>query len=161
MAKQITESHWKYCTEAYLEAGRDLEGFVYSITHKASGLCYIGRKYFWAINRIKTAGKKKRTVKISESDWKSYTGSSELLAKLIEVEGKEAFEFEIMAFGQTRGQVNYLEENIQHKLDVLTEKLPTGQRKYLNDSIGSRRYVSLKSTPFLENTSRSIRSMIS
>jgi hypothetical protein len=65
--------------------------------------------------------------------------------ELIEQHGKKRFRFEILGFAYTKGQLNYLEENIQHKLDVLTDST------YFNDAIGSKRFVGIrKDEKFIE-----------
>lgn len=132
-------SHWTYRGKKLTEIPEDAHGFVYRITHKKSGKKYIGRKYFWIKRRRKVKGRKNRKVYIRESDWKTYSGSSSNLNEMIDEYGKDSFTYEILAIGYTKGQVNYLEENIQHKLDVLTDD------DYLNDSVGSRRYIGVKS----------------
>ena len=52
----------------------DAYGFVYLIT-TPEGQKYIGRKYFWSIRKVKGKTRRQR----SESDWKKYYGSSDLL----------------------------------------------------------------------------------
>jgi len=137
-------SHWKYKGKILKEAPSDMVGFVYMITCETNGKKYIGRKYFGTKRRKpltkkqKAEGRKRREVIYKDSDWATYTGSSKTLNADIEKYGKGKFKFEILIMAKTKGQVNYLEENIQHKFDVLLSD------KYYNDSIGSRRFVMVK-----------------
>lgn len=133
-------SHWLYKGNILSEAPEEAFGFIYMITNLITGKKYVGRKYLSQTRRKpltkkqKTAGRKRRTVVRSESNWKSYTGSNAELNKDIEKLGKENFKFEILIFAETKGQVNYLEENIHHKLDVVLDP------SFYNDAVGPRRF---------------------
>ena len=131
-------SHWLYKNKPFTEVPEDAFGFIYRITNKFSRKKYIGRKYFYSTRRVKQKGKKRRKVVVKESKWRSYSGSSKFLNEALDTKSKSNFKFEILAIGYTKGQVNYLEENIQMKLDVLTNPY------YYNDSIGSRNFISIK-----------------
>ena len=111
-------SHWLYKGKILEEAPDNYFGFVYLITNIKSGKKYIGRKYFGTTRRVKVAGKKRRKVVRKDSNWREYTGSSKVLNKDIENLGKNNFRFEILIMGETKGQVNYLEENIHHRYHV-------------------------------------------
>lgn len=128
-------------------------GFVYRITELETGRKYIGRKY---LTKAKTTTRKvtlkngtkktKKTRSRVESDWKTYTGSCKPLNESIAKNGIDKFKFEIIAFGNTKGQVNFLECLIQMKCDVLTDPL------YYNDAIGSGQFRGVKfDTVFLES----------
>ena len=108
-------SHWLYKNKILEEAPEGIFGFVYLITNIKTGKKYIGRKYFGKTRRIKKKGSKRRKVIRKDSDWRTYIGSSKLLQENIE-KNKKHFKFEILAFGKTKGQVNYIEENLHHKL---------------------------------------------
>lgn len=112
-------------------------GFVYLITHKATGRGYIGRKYLTSLRKKKGAARRKS----QESDWRSYWGSCDRLLADIEAEGQDAFEKRILGFYKTRGQVNYAEVAEQFKRDVLHALLPNGERAYYNNNIASRWYA--------------------
>ena len=131
-------SHWLYKGKILKEAPDNYFGFVYLITNIKSGKKYIGRKYFGTTRRVKVAGKKRRKVVRKDSNWREYTGSSKVLNRDIENLGKNNFRFEILIMGETKGQVNYLEENIQHRLQVIIDDT------YYNDCIGSRKWLSVK-----------------
>ena len=131
-------SHWLYKGKKFDTIPPDAFGFIYRITDTTTGMKYVGRKYFYSTRRIKQKGKTRRKVVTKESNWRTYAGSSKRLTESIADAGKKSFEFHILAIGYTKGQVNYLEENIQHKLNVLTD--PT----YYNDSVGARRFIGVK-----------------
>jgi hypothetical protein len=131
-------SHWLYEGKNFDTIPNGHFGFIYLITNLSSGRKYIGRKYFYSIRRKKVAGRKTRKVIKKESDWKSYVGSNKTLTIDINRLGKKDFKFEILCFGETRGQTNYLEENIQHRMNVLLDD------DYYNGSIGSRKFISVK-----------------
>lgn len=88
-------------------------GFVYLITDLETGKKYIGRKYLTSKRKVK--GRRKTT----ESDWKSYFSSSDEIKLLVEQYGPQRFKREIVAFGKTRGEVNFLEIMLQFELRVL------------------------------------------
>lgn len=131
-------SHWLYQNKVLQEAPENAFGFIYKITNSLNGKMYIGRKYFEKKRRVKRKGQSRRKVIRKSSDWQSYTGSSKVLNEVIQKSGKSNFKFEILCFGYTKGQVNYLEENIQHRLQVIMND------RYYNDCIGSRKWLSVK-----------------
>ena len=129
-------SHWYYKGKILTDVPKGFFGFVYLITNKESG-----KKYFGMTRRRKVKGQTRRKVVRSESDWRTYIGSSKTLNADIEKIGKDKFQFKILCLGQTKGQVNYMEENLQHKANVMTRD------DYYNDCVGSRKFVSVKFTP--------------
>ncbi len=131
-------SHWLYKNKILKEAPEKAFGFVYKITNTTNGKMYIGRKYFEKKRRVKKKGQSRRKVIRKSSDWQTYTSSSKPLNETISKLGKSKFKFEIIEFGYTKGQVNYLEENIQHRLQVIFDD------RYYNDCIGSRKWLSVK-----------------
>lgn len=131
-------SHWVYKGTILETPPETSYGFVYRVINNITGQMYIGRKYFGKTRRIKRKGKVNRKVVRSESDWRTYTGSNEQLNKDIESLGKENFTFEILIMGETKGTVNFFEETLQHKFMVLIDN------NYYNNSIGSRKFMSVK-----------------
>ena len=127
-------SHWLYKNKILEEAPEGCFGFVYLITNIKDGKKYIGRKYFGKTRRVKKKGNKRRRVIRKDSDWRTYIGSSKLLQEHIS-KRKSNFKFEILAFGKTKGQVNYIEENLHHKFHVANSS------KFYNDCIGPRRFA--------------------
>ncbi len=79
--------------------------------------------------------------------WREYTGSSKVLNRDIENLGKNNFRFEILIMGETKGQLNYLEENIHHRYHVSVKD------DFYNDCIGPRRFAKVK---FTDETERKI-----
>jgi|TARA_B110000908_G_C10263797_1_gene461644 hypothetical protein len=133
-------SHWKYKGKSFEVVPDEFFGFVYLITNTISNRKYIGRKYFGTTRRVKVKGKTRRKVIRKESDWRSYVGSSKsVLADVLSI-GISNFKFEILFLGETKGQVNYMEENLQHKANVMI------RTDYYNDCVGSRKFVSVKFT---------------
>tara|TARA_R110001599_G_scaffold67850_3_gene191322 strand:+ start:8074 stop:8520 length:447 start_codon:yes stop_codon:yes gene_type:complete len=133
-------SHWKYKGKYLRDVPEGFFGFVYLITNTINGRKYIGRKYFGTSRRVKVKGKTRRKIVRKESDWRSYVGSSKTVTADIEKFDISKFKFEILFLGETKGQVNYMEENIQHKSDVMIRS------DYYNDCVGSRKFVSVKFT---------------
>jgi len=137
-------SKWFYKGSPLEEVPEDAFGFVYLISNLITGRKYIGRKYFGTTRRVKQKNKKNRKVVRKESDWQEYVSSSDELKLDIEKLGIDNFKFEIICLGNTKGQVNYMEENFQHKFNVLTATLPNGTRAFYNYSIGRRKFMSVK-----------------
>jgi hypothetical protein len=106
-------SHWLYLGEVVHDVPEGAVGFVYLICDTATGKKYIGRKTFTKTRRVAKKGLKRKKVVVSESNWKKYTGSNDTINELIAEHGHDRFTYEILAFGYSTGQVNYLEENCQ------------------------------------------------
>lgn len=121
--------HWEYDGTLDPEANF---GFVYLIHNLKTGRKYIGKKQYYSY---------KKNKKFKEMDWRGYTGSSKELNLDIETFGKGSFQFLILKECKTRGGLTYIEANMQHKLDALTERLEDGTRVYYNKQIGAIRYV--------------------
>jgi hypothetical protein len=115
-----------------------IEGFVYLIRHKRTGKAYIGRKYLKSNTRVKVAGKKRKTRKVSESDWRHYKSSCAELKQAIQQEGLDQFEFKALHLCKTRRETNFREVEEQFKRNVLSAKLPDGDWAYYNANILSR-----------------------
>lgn len=139
--------HWTYQNQSEFEIPTGAFGFIYKITDIETGRKYIGRKY---LTRAKTTSKRvlkkdgTKTTKTKksrvESDWHDYMGSCLPLLDEIKKKGKDSFKFEIISFGFTRGQVNFLECWAQMKCDVLTDPA------YYNDAIGSGQFRGIRFT---------------
>lgn len=125
---------WTYKGSEITEPVPDTFGFVYCITNLVTGKKYIGRKNWYSMKKKK--GEKRR--KKSESDWKSYYGSNDILKKDVEELGKENFSREILILAETVGLLGYFEENEQHRRGVLFDD------GYYNDCIGPGRFRSVK-----------------
>ena len=105
----------------------DSYGFVYCIT-TPEGQKYIGRKYFWSIRKVKGKSRRQR----SESDWKTYYGSSDVLKAKIKESNKKLFKREIISLHSTKGRVNYFEVKEQFAHDVLERD------DYINENISGK-----------------------
>ena len=143
-------SHWLYKGKIIEEAPEDCFGFVYLITNIKSGKKYIGWKYFGTTRRVKVKGKKRRKVIRKDSNWREYTGSSKELNNDINTLGKLSFRFEILILGKTKGQVNYLEENIHHRFHV------SANSDFYNDCIGPRRFANVKLDEYVQDIIKEI-----
>ena len=98
----------------------DRFGFIYEITNITNGKKYIGKKQM--VRRIKRKplkGKKRKRIDFIESDWKSYTGSSDSLNNDILTIGMDKFKFNILKFCQSKFELSYFEAKIQFENDVL------------------------------------------
>ena len=97
-----------------------VKGFVYLITNKITDRKYIGLKtLFKEVKLPPLKGKTRKRKVIKETDWKKYYGSSEWLKKDIEEFGKENFKREILHFGNSKSELNYLEIKEQIEREVL------------------------------------------
>jgi len=107
-------------------------GFVYIITNLKTKKSYIGCKQYFNYR------KKKRK---SESNWKTYMGSSKHLLEDIEKIGKENFQFEIIAEFKNKRSLKYYECYYQIKYNVLTKTLEgTDEAAYYNNYVGGKFY---------------------
>jgi hypothetical protein len=118
--------HWDIELVGEFES-KDFFGFIYEIKEIETGKTYIGRKIFR--NKTKKA-----------NNWRTYTSSSEEVNGLIKEIGKEKFVFRIVLLCAGKSQLTYEEERLQFENDVLRVRLPNGDRKYFNKTIGYRRF---------------------
>jgi len=106
-------------------------GFIYMITHKETKKIYIGKKQL-EFDRKKKLGKKelalieikpgrRPTTKrvITESDWKTYWGSSKELNEEIKKQGLDKFERIIIQLAYNSKQLTYYEAQYQFAYNVL------------------------------------------
>lgn len=108
-------------------------GFVYCITNLADNKSYIGKKQMMSVKKMPPLkGKKNKRHKIVETDWRTYTSSSNELNDDIKKHGKENFRFEILQFCNSKWELAYYESKIQFQLDVLVSE------KYYNGIINCR-----------------------
>jgi hypothetical protein len=95
-------------------------GFLYEITNNITNKKYIGKKQ--CISRIKRKplkGKTRNRIDFKESDWKSYTSSSNDLNEDIKNIGKDNFTFKILRTCNSKWSLAYFEIKEQIDNDVL------------------------------------------
>lgn len=114
--------HWVLDESLYLT--ESFFGFVYKIENKITGKYYIGKKQCnRKIKKKPLKGRVNKRITISESDWKTYTGSSNDLNEDIKKYGKENFNFTILKVCGSKWELAYEEIKEQLKRDVLMDKL--------------------------------------
>ena len=129
------ENPWTYQGSTFTSADiGDFFGYVYCITNLQNGRQYIGRKYFTQCRKLR-GSRRKRT---SESDWKSYYGSSKELAADRKLLGNSAFSREIISLHTTLGKVNFEETKQLFLHNVLTETVDGKNPLYYNSNILGR-----------------------
>lgn len=118
---------WTHNTQEITEIPEKAIGFVYLITNLVDGRKYIGKKNFYSTRTtqktvvLKTTGekKKKKVRKTTESDWRTYHGSSDELKKDVEALGAIQFKREILCYCYSKGELSYYETKYQLEADVL------------------------------------------
>ena len=98
-------------------------GFIYEITNTVTNKKYIGKKQCQSkIKRQPLKGKKNKRILIKESDWKTYTSSSQELNDDIIKLGKDKFIFKIIKVCQSKWELAYFEIKEQIERNVLLRK---------------------------------------
>jgi hypothetical protein len=106
--------HWKL--KESVSITENSFGFIYIITNNVTNKKYIGKKQcLRKIKRKPLKGKKRKRIEIQDSDWKTYTSSSNELNDDIEKYGKENFTFEIIRECNSKWALAYYE--IKEQLD--------------------------------------------
>jgi group I intron endonuclease len=127
--------HWEIMPYLLDQDPLKAHGFVYCVENTKTGKLYIGRK------QTVHLGKKSSKTYGKTTNWKSYMGSSKHLTDDIKSLGKDKFKFVILEFYNTRGGLNYAEIAFQIKCDVMTAKLPDGERQFYNGQVGAVRWI--------------------
>ena len=110
--------HWLINENVYLH--ENMFGFIYEITNKVNGKKYIGKKQcLRKIKRKPLKGKTRNRIDHKESDWKTYTSSSNELNEDIQKYGKGNFEFRILKVCGSKWELGYEEIKEQIARDVL------------------------------------------
>lgn len=113
--------HWLLSENVSFKEGAF--GFIYLIENKINGKYYIGKKQCSRkIKRRPLKGRVNKRVSISESDWKSYTGSSNELNEDIKNYGKENFTFTILKICSSKWELAYEEIKEQIVRDVIRDQ---------------------------------------
>lgn len=130
--------HWQSpYTEDQINASA---GFTYLITHRESGVMYVGKKFTQSIRRKPVKGKVRKRKEVSRSNWLTYTSSSKYVNEGISKFGKNAFEFEILNIYSSRAETNYGELEEQVRRDVLRARDSEGNFQYCNLNICMKFY---------------------
>jgi hypothetical protein len=123
---------------------QDTFGFIYIVTHKPSGISYIGKKVLYHNVKKKLTKKelaeqtgpgRKSAIKVvvKESDWKTYYGSAKPILELIKGGKQEEFTREILQLVPNKKLLTYYECKFLFKYGVLEHPL-----EYFNDNIQGR-----------------------
>ncbi len=128
-------NNWIYHGSEFIsiiDTPTDSIGFIYLISHTTTNRKYIGRKLLYKTS-YKTVNKKRKKIKI-ESDWKEYWSSSPQIHEIIEKEGYDNLQREILIFVNSKASLNYSEEKLQYSLGVLESD------NWINSNIRSKQY---------------------
>lgn len=124
---------WYYNDQVFDQTPEEYQGFVYEITELDTGKKYIGKKNFWKPKILpKTKNRARRVRTRTESDWRSYYGSSEQVKTLLLEKGAAAFKRVILKLCETKGEMSYYEAKLQFHYDVLLSD------EYYNEFIGCK-----------------------
>ena len=126
---------WSYNGEEFTsEMIEDNMGFVYIVTDKKTKMKYIGKKGFFSkVTKPPLKGKKRKRRSFKESDWKKYCGSSEAVKLLVEENGLDHFDREILYLCKSKGELNYMELREQILREVLLKP-----NEYHNAFVGGK-----------------------
>jgi hypothetical protein len=95
-------------------------GFIYEITNTITNKKYIGKKQCQSrIKRKPLKGKTRNRIDYKESDWKTYTSSSNDLNDEIKKYGKDKFIFKILRICNSKWALAYYEIKEQIDKEVL------------------------------------------
>ena len=109
-------------------------GFVYLITDLTNNKKYVGKKNLWSTRRLAPLkGYKRKRVKVTQSDWQNYYGSSEEVKLLVENSGRDRFKREILRLCISKGECSYYEMREQMVRDVLLKP-----NEYYNAFVGGK-----------------------
>lgn len=121
MATEETYGHW--ILEEGLEIKENTFGFIYEIINTKENKIYIGKKQCNSkIRRKPLKGKKRNRIDYKQSDWKTYTSSSDNVNNDIIRLGKENFIFKIIKICSCKWELAYFEAKEQFNRDVLFKK---------------------------------------
>ena len=108
--------------------------FVYLITDLTNNKKYVGKKNLWSTRRLSPLkGYKRKRVKVTQSDWQNYYGSSEEVKLLVENSGRDRFKREILRLCTSKGECSYYEMREQMVRDVLLKP-----DEYYNAFVGGK-----------------------
>lgn len=122
------KNEWVYNGRPFDNPEKEHVGFVYIITNSKTGRMYIGKKLFWKKVRYKTKPK----IRLKDSNWRDYYGSSKWLKEDIEDIGERLFKREILKLCKSKGELSYCEIEEQINRGVLFSDT------YYNNFVGCR-----------------------
>jgi len=97
-------------------------GFLYIITDASNGKKYVGKKLLSSKKKLTPLkGQKRKRIKIIQSDWESYHGSSESLKEQVALRIDD-FHREIIEFAKAKGELSYIEAKYQFEHNVLLDR---------------------------------------
>jgi hypothetical protein len=114
----MENGHWLLAEG--IEITTETFGFIYLITNTTNDKKYVGKKQ--CISKFKRKplkGKKNKRIEYKESDWKTYTSSSESLNEDIIKIGIQSFKFEIIKVCNSKWELAYEEAKEQINREVL------------------------------------------
>ena len=124
---------WHYNGKLFDTTPEEFQGFVYELTEIRSNKKYIGKKNFWKPKTLPITKTRKRRIRTrTESDWRTYFGSSNEVRNLVEQRGSDTFKREILRLCKTKGEMSYYEAKLQFDNDVLFRD------DYYNEFIGCK-----------------------
>ena len=110
--------HWT--TQIVITEDTNPYGFIYQITNLINNKKYIGKKQCVTVKkRAPLKGKKNKRHEVVDTDWRTYTSSSNELNKDILEQGKETFSFEILMLCNSKWSLSYNEAKLQFEKEVL------------------------------------------
>ena len=110
--------HW--ILEESVTIDENTFGFIYEITNTVTNKKYIAKKQCQSrIKRKPLKGKTRNRIDYKESDWKSYTSSSNDLNEELKKYGKDKFIFKILRICDSKWALAYFEIKEQIDRDVL------------------------------------------
>jgi len=155
----MTQPSWTFQGRIFNDISdfpEDTYGFIYEVSHKPTGLKYIGKKVLY-FERNKRLGKRalealreerkakgiggrvplKQKIR-TESDWKDYYGSHPQIIKLVKesTDLRENFERKILDLVPNKKLLTYLE--CKHLF--INDVLETFSHQYINDNILGKFY---------------------
>ena len=124
---------WLYNDKPFEHTPEEYQGFVYQITELDTGKKYIGKKFFWKPKISPINKTRKRRVRTrTESDWRTYYGSSKEVQLLVEDKGFDNYKREILHLCKTKGEFSYWE--LYHQM--INHVLPKDE--YYNEFVGAK-----------------------
>jgi len=134
----FTYGHWQCAFEFDPD---EWEGFTYRIHDTISGREYLGKKLFHKTTKKKVVGKTRRKHIVSDSDWRTYSGSCKELKEVIKEQGEDTFIFTIESLHENRSSLAYREVEMQIFEHVMYSVLPNGVKKFFNGYITPLKFI--------------------